>query len=81
MLKRKFRKEIINNTNEQHLQRIGQILELNGDEINKMIRKKKKTLIIAILLTILATIMLSGCIHTLYTSVSLLDFSGIWRLF
>ena len=67
-------------TSKQNLYRIGRILDLSNSEINATLKKKKRTVILAILLALAAVIMLTGCIHTMYTAVVLRDFSWIWRL-
>ena len=63
------------------LHKIGELIDINKDEVKTLLNKKRKTMVIAILLSILASIFLSGCIQTFYTSPALIDFSWIWRLF
>lgn len=64
----------------QDLYRVGDIVGLCDNEIDATLKKRKLTLLIAILLTLLGILMLSGCIHTLYVAVSIHDFSWLWRL-
>ena len=59
---------------------IGQILDISRNEINTMLKKKKWTLIVAIILLIFSALMLSGCVHAYYIAVCKSDFSWIWRL-
>jgi len=68
-----------NEISKQNLYRVGQILDLGENEINTTLKKKKITMIIGILLTILAALMLSGCINTMYIAASIHDFSWLWR--
>jgi hypothetical protein len=61
---------------------VGEILDINRNEINKMLKKRKWTIIVAIILTIISTLMLSGCfVRIMYMPASIHDFSWIWRLF
>jgi len=71
----------MDNNKKQELYELGQILNINENEINATLKKKKRRAILAILLALAAAILLTGCLSTFYTAVAISDFSWIWRIF